>query len=252
MLICRRSPALLLNSRMEASMAGSRTPGPLCQVKNWFEDPIDEGTLARVRHHPPGPLCQVKYWFDDLIEEGPFADVPHGASGYFGVPAGRIPVAERVDPGVETLERIDKYGSPYLSRAQGRLFRLERRTADSFRALRAAAMAAGFDSELFTLTSDYRSSSKQAGLSARAIEQYGSRERARVFVATRSEHITGRAMDLNLGISNSGANALARKFDELPQYQWLKENAAQFGLNPYSYTDATHPGEPWHWSYNTR
>jgi LAS superfamily LD-carboxypeptidase LdcB len=113
-------------------------------------------------------------------------------------------------------------------------------------------MAAGFASELFTLTSAYRSSSKQARLSATARGKYGSRENAKVFVAEKSEHITGRAMDLNLGISNSGANALARRFDDLPEYQWLKENAAQFGFNPYAYSDGTHPGEPWHWSYNTR
>jgi hypothetical protein len=233
-------------------MAGSRTPGPLCQVKNWFEDPIDEGTLARIRNRPPGPTCQVKYWFDDSYWGEPSNPSPRTASADFGVPAGRIPVADRVDPGVESLEAIDVYGNPYLTRAQGRLFRLEPRTAASFRALRAAAMAAGFDSELFTLTSDYRSSHKQAGLSARARQQYGSREAARIFVAERSEHITGRAMDLNLGISNSGSNALARRFDGLPQYQWLKENAARFGLNPYAYRDETHPGEPWHWSYNTR
>jgi hypothetical protein len=233
-------------------MAGSNTPAPHCQVKNWFEDPIDEGTSARFRHNPPGPSCQVKYWFDDSYSGAPFGNFPHAASPDFGVPAGRIPLADRVDPGIESLERIDMYGAPYLSRTQGRLFRLTPRAAASFRALRAAAMAAGFDSDFCTLTSDYRSSHKQAGLSSRARTQYGSVEAARIFVAEKSEHITGRAFDLNLGISNSGANALARNFDELPQYQWLKENAAKFGLNPYAYSNATHPGEPWHWSYNVR
>jgi hypothetical protein len=233
-------------------MAGSSTSPPLCQVKNCYEDPIDEGTLARIRHNRPGPACQVKDWFDDSYSDAPFGNFPHAASPDFGIPAGRIPLADRVDPGIEALERMDKYGAPYLSKTQGRLFRLEPRAAASFRALRAAAMDAGFDSELFTLTSDYRSSHKQAGLSARANQQYGSREAARIFVAEKSEHITGRAMDLHLGISNSGANALARKFDGLPQYQWLKANAAKFGLNPYAYTNETHPGEPWHWSYNIR
>lgn len=233
-------------------MAGFRTPGPQCQVRNWFEEPIDVGTLARVRHDPPGPRCQVRDWFDGWLHERAYPGMQLPAAGQFGVPVGRIPLAERVDPGVDTLERIDKYGDPYLGTAQGRLFRLERRTAESFRALRAAAAAAGFNRDLFTLTSDYRSSHKQAGLSARARHQYGSRAGARIFVAERSEHITGRAMDLHLGISNSGANALARRFDNLPQYQWLQRNAAQFGLNPYPYTSATHPGEPWHWSYNAQ
>lgn len=49
-------------------MTGLRTPGPQCQVKNWFEDPIDEGTSALVRHQPPHPYCQVKDWFPDTFE----------------------------------------------------------------------------------------------------------------------------------------------------------------------------------------
>jgi hypothetical protein len=233
-------------------MAGSTTPGPRCQVKNWFEDPIDEGTSARIRHTAPGPKCQVKDWFDDLIEEEPSIEVPRCATGHLSEPAGRIPLADRVDPGIDTLEKIDQNGEPHVRQSQGRPFYLEAQTAESFRALRAAAMEKGFAPELFTLTSAYRSSSKQAGLSTRARGMYGSREKAKVFVAERSEHITGRAMDLNLGISNSGANALARRFDDLAEYKWLKENAARFGFNPYGYSDETHPGEPWHWSYNTR
>ena len=30
-------------------------PGPQCQVRNWFIDPIDTGTSARTTNHPPGP-----------------------------------------------------------------------------------------------------------------------------------------------------------------------------------------------------
>jgi hypothetical protein len=149
-------------------MAGSTTPGPRCQVRNWFEDPIDEGTSARVRHTAPGPKCQVKYWFDDLVDEGPSIEVPRCAAGHLSEPAGRIPLADRVDPGIDTLEEIDENGEPYLGQTQGRRYRLKPQTAESFRALRAAAMAAGFAPELFTLTSAYRSSSKQAGLSATA------------------------------------------------------------------------------------
>src|SRR6202521_1791112 len=48
-------------------MAGLRTPGSQCQVKNWFDDPIDEGTLALVRHQPPKPYCQVADWFSDTF-----------------------------------------------------------------------------------------------------------------------------------------------------------------------------------------
>ena len=59
----------------------------------------------------------------------------------------------------------------------------------------------------------------------------------------RSEHITGNAFDLNLGIRNSRANAEAGLFDGLATYRWLRDNAANYGLNPYG-------REPWHWSYN--
>lgn len=216
-------------------MAGFRIPGPLCREGGALD--IDVGTLCRQASPQPGPV----------------GSYPED----FGQPAGRIPINERIDPGVDTLERLDRYGQPYRTaretEEQGRIFRLEERTARSFRALRAAAALAGFTKELFTLTSDYRSSKKQAIRAAAAREKYGDAKKAGVFVAQgRSEHITGRAFDLNLGIANSGENAKARAFDRLPAYQWLKENAPRFGLNPYPYTDAEHPGEPWHWSYNTR
>jgi hypothetical protein len=63
-------------------MALFRTPGPLCRVRNWFEDPLDGDTLARMRHSVPGPA---------------------------GVVAARIPYEQRIDPGIETREKIDKY-----------------------------------------------------------------------------------------------------------------------------------------------
>jgi LAS superfamily LD-carboxypeptidase LdcB len=208
-------------------MGGFRTPGPRCQVRDWFDDSIDPGTTALVRHLPPG---------------------------HFGAPAGRIPISERTDPGLDSLERVDKYGMPHLSHEQGRVFYLNRSAAESLRALRAAAAEAGLDTTtVFTLTSAHRSSDRQATLAAAARERYGNEERARVFVAQgHSEHITGRAVDLNLGIQNSGDNATARAFDALPAYRWLNANAHRFGLNPYPYASPSHPGEPWHWSYNVR
>jgi D-alanyl-D-alanine carboxypeptidase-like protein len=36
-------------------MAGNRSPGPACQVKNWFADPIDPGTSFRGSTPKPGP-----------------------------------------------------------------------------------------------------------------------------------------------------------------------------------------------------
>jgi LAS superfamily LD-carboxypeptidase LdcB len=174
-------------------MAIQRSPGPTCQVANWFLDPVDTGTAARTRNQPPGP------------------------AGTFGEPAGRIPLDERLDPGQAMLENVDRYGEPHLSKEQGEIHQLTRRAAESLRALRAAAKAAG------------------------------------TWVAQdRSEHITGRTFDLRLGLKNSSENAKARAFDNLPQYKWLKANAHQFGLNPYPYLDAKHAGEPWHWSFNAK
>ena len=210
-------------------MAIQRSPGPTCQIANWFLDPVDAGTAARTRNQPPGP------------------------AGTFGEPAGRIPLDERLDPGQAMLENVDRYGEPHLSKEQGEIHQLTRRAAESLRALRAAAKAAGFDTELFSLTSAYRSAKRQAKLAAAARKKHGDKKAAGTWVAQdRSEHITGRTFDLRLGLKNSSENAKARAFDNLPQYKWLKANAHQFGLNPYPYIDAKHPGEPWHWSFNAK
>jgi len=160
----------------------------------------------------------------------------------FGKPAGRIRLDERVDPNPAKLVSINKYGDP-VSPGQ-RLFQLTQEALDAFRALRTAALAAGFNKELFTLTSAYRSSVRQAQLAAAARAQYGAG--AGKWVAqTRSEHITGRAFDLNLGIDNTSSNAKAQLFAHTSAFQWLRTNAASYGLNPYY-------EEPWHWSYNVK
>jgi LAS superfamily LD-carboxypeptidase LdcB len=93
------------------------------------------------------------------------------------------------------------------------------------------------------LTSAYRSAARQAALAADAVTKYGNKEAATWVAQGRSEHITGRAFDLYLGIDNTGENAKAGKFNGLSAFIWLKANAADFGLNAYNI-------EPWHWSYN--
>jgi hypothetical protein len=35
---------------------GLRYPGPECQVRNWYVDPIDQGSTARTTHTPPKPV----------------------------------------------------------------------------------------------------------------------------------------------------------------------------------------------------
>src|SRR5262245_46395980 len=56
-------------------MAGYRYSGPRCQVRNWFQDPIDDGTLARAATPPPGsldlvlsttPPPTVRFWLPPL------------------------------------------------------------------------------------------------------------------------------------------------------------------------------------------
>jgi LAS superfamily LD-carboxypeptidase LdcB len=158
----------------------------------------------------------------------------------FGKPAGRIPIEDRVDPGQSTLVAINRYGE--TASGTQRVFYLTPDALAAFRGLRARALAEGFNAELFSLTSAYRSAVRQAQLAAVARAQYGSG--ASKWVAqTRSEHVTGRAFDLDLGIENSSANAKSRAFSSRAAFRWLIGNAADFGLNPY-------PEEPWHWSYN--
>jgi len=93
---------------------------------------------------------------------------------------------------------------------------------------------------MFTLESAYRPQKRQNGLAAESRGKHGAN--ARTWVAEKSEHITGRAFDLNLGIKNSSENAEAGAFNGLASYQWLQANAWRYGLNPYTQ-------EPWHWSF---
>jgi hypothetical protein len=55
-----------------------------------------------------------------------------------------------------------------------------------------------------------------------------------------SPHLTGRALDLNLGAPLSGDFA---KLRVLPAFRWLVCNAERFGFHPYHV-------EPWHWEFS--
>lgn len=101
-------------------------------------------------------------------------------------------------------------------------------TAAAFQRMYDAAKRDGVN--LF-INSAYRDPAYQAKLFNQAIAKYGSVAAARKWVAPpgRSEHQTGRALDLNMG--QSGA------------HRWLQQNAGQFGFRQsYSW-------EPWHWYY---
>ncbi len=156
-------------------------------------------------------------------------------------PAGRIPVPHRTDPGVGSMTAVNAKGESAVGRE--RVFYLMPEALAAFRGLRTRAMSAGFSQDLFVLTSAYRSATRQTELAAQARAQYGNKEAGTWVAQDKSEHITGRAFDLNLGIENTGANAKCGAFEALESYRWLRRNAADFGLNAYS-------AEPWHWSYN--
>jgi len=152
----------------------------------------------------------------------------------FGRPNGRIPIQDRRPPSPNNLVAVNKYGEPPGRRE--RVFMLHKDAAAAVRALRQRAADAGFNRELFTLKSAFRNQARQN-------ELYRNAQNPGRGTAKLSEHITGRTMDFNLGIPNSLKAADEGRFDALKSYQWLRDNAADFGLNPYV-------AEPWHWSYN--
>jgi LAS superfamily LD-carboxypeptidase LdcB len=125
-----------------------------------------------------------------------------------------------------------------------RVFKLDPEALNAFLALRKAAAEAGFDDDLFTLSSAYRNQAHQQRLAAQARAKHGG-EAGKWVAQEHSEHITGRAFDLNLGPRNDSRNAQNHAFDNLRSFRWLQENADKFGLNPYE-------AEPWHWSYNVQ
>jgi hypothetical protein len=155
-------------------------------------------------------------------------------------PAGRIPLVDRTDAGAANLEGVNMYGMPP---GKGeRVFHLESETLDAFLILRSMAAAAGFDYELFTLTSAYRSQTRQNEIKGPADKEYGAKE-SRKWVAKLSEHITGRTFDISLGPNNKVVNIKNGDFMGLDAFEWLTATAPELGLNPYD-------AEPWHWSYN--
>lgn len=221
--------------------APARTPGPLgvndaADPNTFALDGDSPGSLG-VNDHAEwvagsGPAEASDYSSDDALSTPAYP---------YGVPGGRIPVRDRLDPGPRGLVSVNRYGQDPALRQ--RVFELTREALAAFRGLRSAAMAAGFDTELFTLTSAHRSAGRQAQLAQAARRKYGKAGAGRWVAQGKSEHITGRAFDLNLGIANSSENARSKAFDKQPAYQWLKLIAQFFGLSPYS-------EEPWHWSYN--
>lgn len=107
--------------------------------------------------------------------------------------------------------------------------RLDPALRDAMRRAEADAAAAGI---AFQVTSGWRSEAYQRWLLADAIEQYGSEEVARQFVATpdRSHHVTGDAVDVV----------------PLDAQLWLIENGSRHGICQ------TYANERWHFELATQ
>jgi len=102
--------------------------------------------------------------------------------------------------------------------------------------------------------SGYRSKERQQRIYNEA------EDKSIVAVPGTSEHETGLAVDLGGcpmidGVRNDEGERLELKkpFEELPEYQWLLNNAQKYGFEQ-SYTEGNSkrtgfPAEPWHWRY---
>ncbi len=116
-------------------------------------------------------------------------------------------------------------------------------------------MDAEKDGMCLVVHSGYRSKERQQRLYDEA------EDKSIVAIPGTSEHETGLAVDLGGcpmidGVRNDEGERLELKkpFEELPEYQWLLDNAHKYGFEQ-SYTEGNSkrtgfPAEPWHWKYD--
>ncbi len=127
----------------------------------------------------------------------------------------------------------------------GKVLRLRPAALAAFGELRAAALAETpalrSDPRLLTLFSAYRSPESDAARCARDGNCQG------IVRASCSAHLTGLAVDINLGAApgfppDSSDDANRLYVTRGAAYRWMVDNAARFGFEPY-------PFEPWHWEW---
>ncbi len=157
-----------------------------------------------------------------------------------GIPANflsesRLPLC--VEPPLLVATEDDFYGRPQ---------RLTPAAHDAWATMRASAAAAGVEIHLI---SAFRDIEYQQQLIARKIDRGQKIEEILKVNAAPgfSEHHTGRAID----IGTPGCDALAEEFENTEAFQWLSENAGEFGF-VLSYPRNNVLGisyEPWHWCY---
>ncbi|WP_222847324.1 M15 family metallopeptidase [Pontiella desulfatans] len=129
---------------------------------------------------------------------------------------------------------------------EGRTFLLQPNTAESWKAMKAKAASDGIH---LYMVSAFRSIERQSQIienkKAKGIPD------DEIYAVSappgRSEHHTGRAIDLN----TVDCPVLEEEFEDTPAFEWLRENAASFGFtlsyprnNPYGIAY-----EPWHWKF---
>ena len=117
---------------------------------------------------------------------------------------------------------------------------LETKTAEDFRAMLALARREGLGEKAIAIFAGYRPKPARHPLAASVIARWGERELAKWLAAT-SEHITGRSLDLNLGVPLT--LDAAGRYNDVPAFRWLRKNARRFGFNQ------AFPGEPWHFTH---
>ena len=109
-------------------------------------------------------------------------------------------------------------------------------------AIRREGQEAGLGPDIFLIRSGYRSVAHQQRLWNRALERYGSPEIARRYVAPpgRSAHMTGGAMDFDLGLPTCCDSRRVPEYRNTRAFRFLQEIAPKYKITNYS-------AEPWHW-----
>ena len=109
------------------------------------------------------------------------------------------------------------------------------------------------DGMCLVVMSGYRSPERQAEL----LEMASPEEKKYIAQPEESEHQTGTAVDLTACPMKDGKRddtverlELKKDFNELPEYQWMLENAHKYGFyESYPEGNGKFPYEPWHWKY---
>jgi zinc D-Ala-D-Ala carboxypeptidase len=127
--------------------------------------------------------------------------------------------------------------------------KLRQEASTAFEAMAARASQSGVE---LTLVSGFRSIATQTEVFQSKIRRSGSIEAAVKVVAPPgySEHHTGYAADIS--DVNAPETTLSPRFETTQAFQWLQQNAAEFGFE-LSFPKNGAQGvsyEPWHWRYH--